>query len=95
MNIKLNKPYKIVRERHERYMSHYNIPSAKALVVPVKKFDHEVACDIRWEDEHGRLHVRENKVFSSENLTPLNALSEMDLYELWEHYYGERDTIER
>ena len=92
MSIKLNRPYKIARERHKRYESHYNVPAGKALVVPVRKFDHEVSCDIRWEDEEGRLHVRQNKVFTSENLVPLNALLELDLYELWEHYYAEGDA---
>ena len=90
MNIKLNKPYKIVREKLRRYTSHYNIPAGKALIVPVKDFGDEVSCDIRWEDGRGRLHLLENKVFSCENLTPMNGFQEEDLYELWEHYYAER-----
>ena len=90
MNIRLNKPYKIIRERLKRYTSHYRIPADKALVVPIKKFGNEVSCDIRWEDERGRLHLIENRIFVSENLVPLNALSEMELFELWEHYYSEK-----
>jgi hypothetical protein len=92
MNIKLNQPYKIARERLKRYTAHYKIPAAKALVVPLRKLDDEVACDVRWEDGRGRLHVLQNKVFVTENLVPVNALSELDLYELWEHYYGKDDV---
>lgn len=87
MSIKLNKPYKIIPERHKRYESHYGIPAGKALIVPMRELGEEVSCDIRWEDDNGELHKLENKIFVSQNLVPLNPLLEMKLHELWQHYY--------
>lgn len=90
MTIKLEKPYKIVRERIKRYESHYNVPAERSLVVPLKAFGSEVSCDVRWEDGNGELHLLQNKIFVSESLMPLNPLLDTKLYELWEHYYKEK-----
>lgn len=90
MTIKLAKPYKIVRERIQRYETHYHVPAERSLVVPLKTLGAEVSCDVRWEDGNGELHLLENKVFVPESLMPLNPLLDTKLYELWKHYYDER-----
>lgn len=68
---------------------HYNIPSAKSLIVPVKNFGDEVLCDVRWENENGELKVLHEKMFTSGNLIRLNPLIDEKLFEIWAHYYGE------
>lgn len=88
MSIKLNKPYRINPIRVKRYEAHYKIPAGISLVVPVKAFDDEVLCDIRWEDENGELHVIHRAMFTSENLVPLDQFKDEKLHELWDHYYN-------
>jgi hypothetical protein len=88
MNIHLNKPYKIIAFRQKRYAAHYNIPASDSLVVPVKNFQEEVQCDVRWENENGELKVLHEKMFVSENLIELNPLLDEKLFELWAHYYN-------
>ena len=92
MNIELNKPYKIVTSKHKRYEEHYQIPAADALVVPLKGLGSESSCDVRWEDSNGELHVITNRMFSNENLMPLNAMIDVKLYEIWSHYYQHEET---
>lgn len=88
MNIKLNKPYKIISEMAKRYEVHYSIPASHALIVPLRSLGDEVSCDVRWEDSDGEVHVIQHKVFVSENIAPINPLAEEKLYELWKFYYG-------
>jgi hypothetical protein len=87
MNIKLNKPYKISPDTTRRYQSHYNIPAEQTLVVPIKTFGDQVSCDLHWQDDHGQLHVLQNKIIASENLVPVDASVEVALHELWVKCY--------
>ena len=74
--------------RHKRYETHYQIPADRSLVVPLRALGDEVACDVRWENENGELNMLENIVFVSDNLMPINALSDTSLLEIWQHYYS-------
>ena len=87
MKVEMNKPYKIVPSKQKRYEGHYQIPAADVLVVPLRELGSESSCDVRWEDSNGELHVISNKMFTNENLTPLNAMIDVKLYEIWSHYY--------
>jgi hypothetical protein len=87
MNITLNKPYKIIAYRQERYDVHYNIPSAESLIVPTKYVGDQVLCDVRWETGNGELKVLHQKMFITENLVRLNPLADEKLFEIWAHYY--------
>lgn len=87
MRIQLNKPYKIVDLRQKRYETHYNIPSSESLVVPTKYLGDEVLCDVRWESVSGERNVLHKKMFSTENLVPLNPLADEKLYYLWADFY--------
>lgn len=86
--IQLQKPYKISQHKLARYSSHYSIPAEKCLLIPVRSYEDEVACDVRWEDDNGVLHLRENLIFSAANIERIDALQNMPLYELWQHYEG-------
>lgn len=88
MSIHLKKPYKIIRARHKRYESHYGIPSADVVVVPLRELGDDMSCDIRWEDPNGQLQVIHNAMFSRDNLEPLNQMLDMKLHEIWSHYYA-------
>jgi hypothetical protein len=88
MSIHLNKPYKIISHKQKRYAAHYDIPAAQALIIPLKVYGTDVSCDIRWEDANGELKVLHEKIFSIENIEPLNSLIDDKLHEIWEHYYS-------
>jgi hypothetical protein len=88
MSIHLNKPYKVASSKQKRYEAHYQIPAADALVVPLKEMGEEVSCEIRWEDSNGELQVIQNAMFVKNNLTPLNGLLDVKLFEIWTHYYN-------
>lgn len=92
-NIKLRTPYKIIETRYKRYIEHYQIPSAECLVVPLKSYGSDLACEVRWEDESGVLHSKEHLLFNGENLKPLNPLIDSKLFEIWQHYYGQAETV--
>jgi hypothetical protein len=92
--IKLTKPYKIASHKVKRYTLHYGIPAERVVVVPMKLLGAEVLCDIRWEDENGELQFLDNKMFLIDNLVPLNPLLELELQQLWEHYYGNMTSSE-
>jgi hypothetical protein len=87
-NIKLGTGYKIIETRHKRYISHYQIPSQECLVVPLKSYGSDVSCEVRWEDESGILHSKQDLLFNFENLKPLNQMLDTKLFEIWQHYYG-------
>jgi hypothetical protein len=89
MSIQLKKPYKIIPIRQKRYEGHYHIPAVQAIVIPIKQLGEEVSCDIRWENDFGESKVIHNAIFVTENLEPLNALMDDNLYALWKQYYGE------
>lgn len=88
MNIKLFKPYKVTQHKLKRYEAHYQVPAQRSLVVPVRLLGDEVSCDIRWLDDLGQLQLLENKIFSIQNLVPLNAMLEVELHAVWSKYYG-------
>lgn len=92
MSIHLNKPYKILASREKRYSSHYDIPAAECLVVPLREFEKEVLCDVRWEDGNGELHVRHNVMFVNDNLIPLQSMLDEKLHDLWLHYYSQESA---
>jgi hypothetical protein len=87
MSIQLNKPYRIVRFKEKRYNAHYQIPAAQVVVIPLEKRDKEVLCDVRWENENGELQVKHSIMFISDNLVPLNGMTDEKLFDLWKHYY--------
>jgi hypothetical protein len=89
MSIQLKKPYKIIPLRQKRYEEHYQVPAGHSIVIPLKQLGEEFSCDIRWQDTAGDSQVIHNAVFVVENLEPLNALMEDNLYALWKQYYGE------
>ena len=88
MSVHLNQPYKIIPTRYKRYESHYGIPAADVVVVPIKELGEEVSCDIRWEDNDGQLHIIQHSMFVKENLVPLNQMVDLKLFEIWNHYYN-------
>ena len=88
MSIHIGEPYKIIKMREKRYNAHYNIPSDDCVVIPIKEFGAEVLCDIRWEDQNGEMQALHDRMFSSENLIPLNGMLHEKLYEIWDHYYN-------
>jgi hypothetical protein len=90
MAIHINKAYKISPAKHKRYGDHYHFPADRALVVPMKLLGSEVSCDVRWEDDNGEHKILHNIVFVGDYLIPLNVFIDMQLHELWQHYYGNR-----
>jgi hypothetical protein len=88
MSVQLGKPYKISQHKLKRYADHYNIPSDNCVVVPVKSFGDDLSCEVRWEDANGELQLRNDLLFSQENIEPLNAFKDPALHELWQHYYS-------
>lgn len=90
MSVRLNKPYKIVSYLEKTYDAHYAIPSSKALIIPVKLFDQEAQCDVRWEAEDGQMHVRNQTMIAADNLIPLDGLRDHELLEIFQHYYPDQ-----
>jgi hypothetical protein len=88
MSIQLNKPYRIIRWKEKRSNAHYQIPSAKVVVIPLKKLDTEVLCDVRWENDNGEMKVLHDLMFIGDNLIPLNEMIDEKLFEVWKHYYS-------
>ncbi len=87
MPLHIGNPYKIIALREKRYETHYDIPSNRCLIVPVRDFGDEVLCDILWRDDDGEVRVLHNKMFVAENLVPLNPMLQENLYELWSERY--------
>ena len=86
-NIRLGKPYKVSEHKHKQYHKHYEIPIQSCVVVPVKKYGDQISCDLRWkDDESGETRQREDLMFSSAYLQPLDAMKDFKLYDLWEEY---------
>ncbi len=85
-NISLGKPYKVSEHKHKQYNKHYEIPIHNCLVVPVKKYGDQISCDIRWKDESEETKQRDDLMFSSAYLLPLDAMKDFKLYDLWEEY---------
>lgn len=92
-NIKLGTGYKIIETRYKRYIEHYQIPAAECLIVPLKSYDPDLSCEVRWEDEYGVLHCKGPLLFNGENLKPINPLLDVKLFEIWQHYYGAMDAV--
>ena len=84
MNIQLKKPYKIIERKQKRYEDHYQIPSVKCVVVPLKDFGDDFSCDVHWADETGKFHVMNQLLFSGQNIEPLDSLKDYKLHELWQ-----------
>lgn len=85
-NIRIGQPYKVSEHKHKQYQKHYEIPIDNCVVVPVKKYGDQISCDLRWKDAEGTLQRREDLMFSSAYLEPLDAMKDFHLYELWEDY---------
>lgn len=85
-NIRIGKPYKVSEHKHKQYQKHYEIPIENCVVVPVKKYGDQISCDLRWKEATGTLQQREDLMFSSAYLEPLDAMKDFQLYELWEDY---------
>lgn len=92
MSVHLRQPYTIVASKIRRYSEHYQIPADRCLIVPVKLYGEEISCDVRWEDDNGELHYVTGLLFRAENLEKLNQFVNVKLYELWEHFYGVKQT---
>jgi hypothetical protein len=88
MNIKQGFAYKIAPDKAKKYAVHYDIAPEKCLVVPIRLFGNEASCDIRWEDDNGEVILLEKKLFAGENLIPLNAMYDFELYALWKRHYN-------
>jgi hypothetical protein len=91
--IRLKQPYKIAQHKLKRYSLHYNIPADNCLVIPVKDYGDDVACDVRWEDDNGELQMKERLFFKAENIEPIDGIRNYLLHELWAHYYDRKDVI--
>jgi hypothetical protein len=87
MSIQLKKPYKIIERKLKKYEAHYQIPSDKCVIVPIKEYGDDVSCDVRWEDDEGIMHAQDKILFSHQNIEPLDALKDFKLHEIWQHYY--------
>ncbi len=85
-NIHLGKPYKVSEHKHRQYNKHYEVPIENCVVIPVKKYGDQISCDLRWKDEAGETQHREDLMFSSAYLQPLDAIKDFRLYDLWEDY---------
>ncbi len=84
--ISLGKPYKVSEHKHKQYNKHYEIPVPNCVVVPVKKYGDQISCDVRWKDESGETKHRDDLMFSSAYLLPLDAMKDFKLHDLWEDY---------
>ena len=89
MSIQLNKPYKIIAFKEKKYSAHYKIPSSETLVVPVRAYGEEVLCDLRWENSNGELKVLHETMFVTDNLVPLNPMTDDKLFDIYTHYYDQ------
>jgi hypothetical protein len=92
MSIRLKKPYKIVAYLEKTYDEHYAIPSSKTLVVPIKLYDREAQCDVRWQADDGQMYFRSNMMFSTANLVALDRLRDFELFEIFQHYYQDQGS---
>jgi len=86
-NIRLGKPYKVSEHKHKQYHRHYEVPIEDCVLVPVKKYGDQISCDLRWKDASGEIEQREDLMFSSAYLQPLDAIKDFQLYDLWEDYH--------
>ncbi len=87
-NIRLGKPYKVSEHKHKQYHRHYEVPIEDCVLVPVKKYGDQISCDLRWKDPSGEIKQREDLMFSSAYLQPLDAIKDFQLYDLWEDYHN-------
>lgn len=92
-NIHLGKPYKISEHKHKQYVRHYEVPIGNCVVVPVKKYGDQISCDLRWKDEAGETQHRDELMFSSAYLLPLDAMKDFKLYDLWEEYTKQTTSV--
>ena len=91
---RLKNPYKIIPHKTKRYALHYGIPSELCVIIPVRLLGDEVSCDVRWQDGNGELQLKEQLIFRIDNLEPVDAMRNYELFELWNHYYGEKTGVE-
>ena len=85
-NIRIGKPSKVSEHKHKQSQKHYEIPVEICVVVPVKKYGDQISCDVRWKDEAGETQQRDELMFSSAYLLPLDAMKDFKLHDLWEEY---------
>ena len=86
LTIKLERPYKILLHKLKRYSEHYQIPAERCVIIPMKCLGDDALCNVRWEDPHGVLHLKEGLFFAIQNLESINAMTHFSLFELWQHY---------
>jgi hypothetical protein len=84
--ITLNKPYKITQRRQKQYINHYQIPAETCIVIPLKKYDDQLLCDIQWKDSSKEMHTRKGLMIDVANLEALDAMLDHELFIVWEAY---------
>jgi hypothetical protein len=88
MSIHLKKPYKIIERKLKLYEEHYHIPSAKCVIVPVKEYGEDLACEVHWQDGDSKMEAKQ-LFFNVKNLEPLDSIRDFQLHELWQLHYTE------
>lgn len=91
--IHLKQPYKILENRLKRYETHYQIPAERCVIIPVKNYGGEIACDVRWKDINGELQVKGGLFFNAENIEPIDAMKNYQMHELWSSYMELTDPL--
>jgi hypothetical protein len=84
--VHLKKPYKILHHKLKQYSLHYSIPADNCVVIPVRFSGEDVACDVRWVDSDGAHHIKDQLLFTPQNLEPVNEMNNYALFELWQQY---------
>ena len=84
--IVLKSPYKIIESRYKQYIKHYEIPSAEALIIPVKTYGDQIVCDVVYKDPEGEIAQKSNLMFAASNLEPVDAIKDFDLHTIWENF---------
>ena len=90
--INLNRPYKILSRNYKRYARHYDIPAGECLIIPTRKFGDQIRCQVIWKDAHGELQRRDDLMFSSSNIEPIDEIRDYPVFLLWENYCGSAQT---
>lgn len=86
MSIILNQPYKIVQRKQKKYEEHYQIPSEKCVIIPVRVYGDDISCDVRWEDPQGIMQIKNKVLFQHQNLELIDPMVDYQLHEIWKHF---------
>jgi hypothetical protein len=57
------------------------------VIVPVKEYGEDFACDVHWEDQDGKMQHQEQLFFNQQSIEPLDSMKDFQLHEIWQHYY--------